>query len=280
MVTVGMELEARDFREVADRKRTLLGALLLPAILLPGLGLALARGLALPPHLAAGILLLAACPVGDIANFYTLLARGNIALCISVNTLSCLLSAVTMAVAFGLYERLLGPRYVFVLPTPALALRLTCMAALPVLLGMAARRWQPAWVTAHARALRKLCLLGIAFLLVYVLVNRWTQVVAEWRQTATIGLLFVVLALAIGFSLARLLRLRPCDSITVGILFAVRNVTLATAIAVTILNRIEFAEVATVYFLAEVPLLLAVAWVYRRWWSPAPTMAQQTGVRT
>jgi bile acid:Na+ symporter, BASS family len=78
MVTVGMELEALDFRDVARRKGVLRGTLLLPAILLPVLGFALARALGVPPHLTAGFLLLAACPVGDIANFYTLLARGNL----------------------------------------------------------------------------------------------------------------------------------------------------------------------------------------------------------
>lgn len=270
MVTVGMELEISDFRQVARRKRVLLGALLLPAILLPALGLALARGLALPPHLTAGILLLAACPVGDIANFYTLLARGNIVLSVAVNTLSCLLSAATMAVAFALYEHLLGERFAFALPTPVLVVRLTLLVALPVLAGIGVRRWKPAWVTAHRSTLRNLCLAGIACLLVYVLVNRWAQVAGGWRQTALAGLAFVAAALVMGLALARLLRLSASDSITVGIVFAVRNVALAGAIAVSLLNRIDFAEVAAVYFLIEVPLLLGVVGAYRRWWTPPP----------
>jgi BASS family bile acid:Na+ symporter len=108
MLTVGMDLEARDFREVARRKGSLIVVLLLPALLLPVLGFGLAHLLTLQPHLAAGLLLLAACPVGDIANFYTLLARGNLALSVSVNTLSCLLSVATMAVAFALYSHMLG----------------------------------------------------------------------------------------------------------------------------------------------------------------------------
>lgn len=278
MVTVGMDLEARDFREIARRKRALLRALLLPAVLLPFLGFGLARALALPPHLTAGILLLAACPVGDIANFYTLLARGNLALSVSVNTLSCLLSVVTMAVAFGLYDHLLGQDYVFALPTAALVLRLTLMVALPVLAGMAVRRWRPAWAEARQGLLRKVCLAGIAFLVVYVLVSRWAQVAAEWRQTALAGMVFVTVALAIGLAVARLLRLSAGDSITVGIVFAVRNVALAMAIAITLLNRIEFAEVAVVYFLAEVPLLLGVAGAHRRWCRGAAACAQPVGL--
>ena len=62
MFTVGMELEGRNLREVAQRKWTvgmLLGGQM---VLLPSLGIAVAHALELPPHLRAGILLVAACP--------------------------------------------------------------------------------------------------------------------------------------------------------------------------------------------------------------------------
>ena len=139
-----------------------------------------------------------------------------------------------------------------------------------MLAGIGVRRWKPAWVATHRGTLRNLCLAGIACLLVYLLVNRWTQVAGGWRQTALAGLAFVAAALVVGLALARLLRLSASDSITVGIVFAVRNVALAGAIAVSLLNRIGFAEAAAVYFLIEVPLLLSVVGAYRRWWTPPP----------
>jgi ACR3 family arsenite efflux pump ArsB len=45
---------------------------------------------------------------------------------------------------------------------------------------------------------------------------------------------------------------------------ATRNVAIATAVAVTLLGRTEFAVFASVYFLTELPLMLAVVAV-RRW---------------
>ena len=66
---------------------------------------------------------------------------------------------------------------------------------------------------------------------------------------------------------APLFRLHAIDSITVCIVFWVRNVALAGAIAVTLLNRLDFAVVAVVYFLIEVPLLLGLVGAYRRWWA-------------
>ena len=46
-------------------------------------------------------------------------------------------------------------------------------------------------------------------------------------------------------------------------IFVVRNVGIATAIAVTTLGRVEFAVFATAYFLAQVPILLAAVLVFR-----------------
>ena len=74
----------------------------------------------------------------------------------------------------------------------------------------------------------------------------------------------MALALLGGWTFARILRLTASDGLTVSIAFAVRNVALASAIAITLLNRIEYAVFATVYLLTEVPLLLFVAAIYRR----------------
>jgi predicted Na+-dependent transporter len=101
MITVGMELEGRHFREVAQRKWTvglLLGG---QVVLLPLLGIAVAQALELPPHLSAGILLVAACPVGDIANFCTLIARGDAGVLFAVRNVG-----LATAVAITLLGRL------------------------------------------------------------------------------------------------------------------------------------------------------------------------------
>lgn len=262
MGTVGMELEGRHFRAVAQRKGALLLTVAAQTLILPALGFGLAHVMALPPHISAGILLIAACPVGDIANFYTLLARTNVALSVSVNALSILLSAATMAVVFEVYH-LLGGHFVFAVPTPTLFLRLTLMLALPLLVGMAIRRVWPGFVERHGNTARRIVLAGITCLLAYIMVTQHKRLAAEWQQTAVAAAVFMAFALLAGLAFGRLLRLSKGDGITVGIGFAVRNVALTMAIAVTILNRIEYAVFAVVYFLTEVPLLLGAVAVYR-----------------
>jgi len=265
MVTVGMELQTLHFREMAQRRKTLVCALAVQPVALPLLGFALTHIMALPAHLRAGILLLAACPVGDVANFYTLLARANVPLSVAMNILSCLFSLVTMALVFQAYDHLSGEHFVFAVPTPTLILRLTLMVALPVLAGMGIRHFRASWVRRYGTPLRRAGIGGLACLLIYVMVAQQERLAADWKQTALAGALFMVLALLGGWAFARILRLTAGDGVTVSIAFAVRNVALASAIAITLLNRIEYAVFATVYLLTEVPLLLLVAGIYRRW---------------
>lgn len=257
MMMVGMELQPRHFAAVAQRKGATIVLFAGQVVVLPLFGLLVARALSLPPSITAGILLLAACPVGDIANLYTLLGRGNLALSVAMNAGTCLLSMLTMALVFRAYDVLLGEHFVFAVPTPSLVGRLMLMVVLPVLAGMLLRRSAPGWSLRRAPFLRNASVAGVAFLVGYVLVTQQRLLAEKWGVTAIAGGAFMSLALLAGTAIGRLLRLSPADILTSGIFFSVRHVSLAMAIAVTLLNRVEYAVFAVVYFLTEVPLLLA-----------------------
>ncbi len=265
MLTVGMELQPHQLVAVTKRKGTALALFVSQVIVLPLLGLLIVWLLKLPPPITAGILLLAACPVGDIANFYTLLGRGNVALSVMMNAATCLMSMLTMALVFPVYSHFLGDRFVYAVPTPALVTRLLLMVALPVLAGMLIRRHAPGWSERRAALLKNASLVGVAFLVVYVIVTQWQLLTANWGVTVLSSGMFMSMALLIGMSAGRLLRLSAADVLTCGILFSVRNVSLALAIAVTLLHRVEYAAFAVVYFLTEVPLLPALVVTSRYW---------------
>jgi bile acid:Na+ symporter, BASS family len=272
MMTVGIALRGSHFRELQGQKRSLSLALGAQLLFLPPLAFLLTRALALPAHVSAGILLVAACPVGDIANFYTLLARGEVALSVATTAISCLLSALTMASVFAAYDHLLGAHFVFAVPSAAIVLRLILMVVVPVLAGMAVRRFLPEFASKRANDLRNASIVGLGLLMAYVIGSRWQQFASDWQQTALAGALFVVLAMVIGLSVGYLLRLNAAGMITMGLMFATRNVALATVIAVTLLNKVEYAGFAVIYFLTEVPLLLTLVIVHRLRDSPGPVL--------
>jgi ACR3 family arsenite efflux pump ArsB len=80
MVVVGMDLTANDFWQVTRQPGIVVAAIMGQFVLLPVIGWLLVRCLGLQPAVARGLLLVAACPSGAMANVYTYLARANVAL--------------------------------------------------------------------------------------------------------------------------------------------------------------------------------------------------------
>lgn len=141
---------------------------------------------------------------------------------------------------------------------------LLLLLVLPVLTGMAVRHRWPALTRWHGRALLGLSVAALAALLAFVIVQEAEHFANALADTAGVSVLFTALAFGAGWSAAWAGRAEPSGGFMVGLVFVVRNVALATAIAVTALGRVEFAVLATAYFLPQVPVLLAGAFGFRR----------------
>ena len=139
------------------------------------------------------------------------------------------------------------------------------------------RRLWPEHVKRLRTGLHRALLAGIMGLSAAIMFAQRDRLAVEWGQTALAAALFIGLALLGGMAFGILARFSREDVFTVSIGFAVRNVALAMAIAVTFLNRIEYAVFVVVFFLTEVPLLLGVVAIYRKWWAPAAKPARVMG---
>lgn len=273
MMSVGMGLETGHFKGLARPRRLVPAALIGQTVLLPVIGWSITHLMVLPPHLCAGILLMAACPVGSIASFFATLARTNTALALALNMLSCLLAAPTMAAVFECYGRLAGEQFVFAAPSFQLGMRVMLMTAVPVVAGMVLRRLAHRYAVTIGSVIQVACILGIAGVIALVVVVQADLVAAEWKAAAAASLALMTLAMAAGWVTGALMRLPTIERMTFAILFATRNVALGSAVAVTLLERVDYAAFGVVYFLTEVPLLLGGVALYRRRQtrdSPAP----------
>ena len=258
MFSVGLELETRHFKELARNKGMFFAALIGQMVVSPAIGVFIVRTIPLPEYLQVGILLVAACPVGDIANFYTLMARGNVALSVAVNAVSCLLSVASMSVVFAVYRTLFGSEFALSVPPFRLLGRLILMVAVPIVAGMVFRVLRAGLVSKVSRNLRTLCVGGILALCMFVIVNRHAQLRADWKAIWLSSLSLMAVAMAFGWAIGLVMNLKRSDSIAFVILFPVRNIAIAAAIAVTLMGRLEYAAFATAYFLSEALLLLGV----------------------
>jgi BASS family bile acid:Na+ symporter len=90
MFSLGLALRLQDFRAVLQHPRALALGLAAQLLLLPLAGAAVAWAAALPPLLAVGLMVLAACPGGVSSGLLTHLARGDVALSIALTALTSL----------------------------------------------------------------------------------------------------------------------------------------------------------------------------------------------
>ena len=263
MVVVGLGLTAEDFWRVARRPRVVALATAGQAVLVPLAALGLVRCLALSPPVATGVLLVAACPAGSMANLYAHLARANVALAVSLTSVSCLAAVLTMPLALAAFRVPLGESAGLAVPVPAVVRQLLLTLVLPVAAGMAIRRFRAAAVERHQGALFGLSVAALAALIVFVLAQEAELVAGRLGEIALAVAALTGLALAAGWATGWAAGAGPADRFPVALVFAVCNVGIATVVAVTVLGRTEFAAFAAAYFLSQVPLLLAAVLLFR-----------------
>ncbi|HCO84810.1 MAG TPA: bile acid:sodium symporter, partial [Arenibacter sp.] len=88
MFGMGLSLTLSDFKRVVSYPKAMIIGLICQMLLLPIIGYFIAISLSLSPTTAIGIMLLAACPGGPTSNMLTYLAKGDLALSVSLTAVS------------------------------------------------------------------------------------------------------------------------------------------------------------------------------------------------
>jgi BASS family bile acid:Na+ symporter len=265
MVAVGHGLTVADFRRSATDLRAVVTATLGQLILLPLIATVIVLVFNPAPAIIAGLVLVAACPGGTISNFYTCLAKANSALSLTLTAISCLASFVTLPVlvAAGFFFWFDDQPEIEV-PVMVLVIQLLFLVALPTCLGMILRRWRPAATERRDLALRRVSLLALVSLVIYIVYDQWDSLVAGFAELTLVAVIFTALAMAVGYSLAWVTGRPAADRLTYLIEFPCRNLALALVVAVTILGRPEFAAFATVLLLVQAVAMLSMVAFLRR----------------
>jgi bile acid:Na+ symporter, BASS family len=239
---------------------------LAPVLVLPLLALGMLAVFEPGATTAGGLLLVASCPIGGISNAYSYLARASPALSVTLTTLSSALAFGTIpAVSWG-FEQVLGRPLQFSAPA-ILPLQLVLLVLLPVVLGMWIRMRWPDVAMRRRDSVRQAAFGALAALLVIVIARDVDAFLDGLTETVPLALVFVVASFATGLGVGAVIGAPPADRFTLAAEFATRNVAVATAIAVTLLNQSAFALFGAAYFLTELPLLLLAVAVYRARWS-------------
>ncbi|NLA67190.1 MAG: bile acid:sodium symporter family protein [Gammaproteobacteria bacterium] len=271
MLGLGMGLSVDDFRRVARYPRAVLVGLGLQTLLLPWVAFGLAIVLGLEPQLAVGLMLLAASPGGATANIYSHLARGDVALNITLTAINSLLCLLTLPLILGMsLEFFLGAGQ-FVPPPVAKVVEVGVIILLPVAAGMLVRHFAPGFAASSAKPLRLLSVLVLTLLVAVAVAQSWQVLLASIATVGLACLLFNLASLGVGFAAPLAMRLPRQQAIAISMEIGIHNGTLALFIALNVLASPVMSIPAAVYSLLMFFTAAGFAyWLNRPRTSPVP----------
>ncbi len=109
MFGVALNLTPRDFKLVMLQPRSVLAGVLSQFMILPFLTFVIVYVVQPYPSMALGMMMVAACPGGNISNFMTMVSRGNIALSVSLTAISSIAAIFLTPINFALWAGLYPP---------------------------------------------------------------------------------------------------------------------------------------------------------------------------
>jgi BASS family bile acid:Na+ symporter len=265
MAGLGLHLTLADFRRVMAMPRAVMVALAVQSLLLPPLAFLLARAFGLPGELALGLVLLAASPGGVTANLFSHIARGDVALNVTLTAINSLLALLTLPLWTALALSVFLGDEASVPPPVGKVVEVALLVVIPVSLGMALRTWRPALANAAEKPVRSLSSILLGLLIAVAFISEW-QVVREFLPVVGLAcVVFNVASLASGYLAAKAARLAEPQAIAISFEIGIHNGTLAIFIALEVLQRSPAAIAPAVYALSMyLTAALFAAWLLHR----------------
>ena len=262
LLGMGLTLSVQDFLRVRQApKAVALG--LSGQFLLPPLAALLAIALLQPePIYAVGLLILSFAPSGATSNLMTFLARGDVALSVTLTAITSLIVPFTLPLLSALALHWgLGQTEAIHLPLLRTWAQLLLISLLPILLGMSIAAYWPSFAKRLIPALRPASLLFLLGVLIAITHNNWGQMPGFLRATAPAVILMNVTAIGLGWAWASVWRLPHAQQTTLGLEVGVQNGGTALVITLLVLNNAQLSIAPVIYGILMLFPGLAFGWL-------------------
>jgi BASS family bile acid:Na+ symporter len=269
MLGLGLSLTLGDFRRVAVYPRAVVAGLLLQMFVLTAVAFGCAKLFGLPPELAVGLMLLAASPGGATANIFSHLARGDVALNITLTAINSALSLVWLPfVVNWSLDHFLGKGQ-YIPPPVGKIVEVAAVIVLPVVIGMLLRGRAPAFAGRMERPIRLFAVVFLAVLVAGAIGENWESLVPALVAVGLACLAFNVISLAVGYATPLALRLPRRQAIAIAMEIGIHNGALAIYIAVQVLDMKQTSFAPAIYSLIMFVTAALFVFVLTRRHAPA-----------
>lgn len=227
MFGMGMTLTFQDFKRVLQRPWEVLLGVVAQFLIMPLAAWFLVWLFALPPELAIGVVLVGTCPGGTASNVISYLAKGDVALSVSMTMATTLLAPVVTPTLTWL----LAGSWIEVSFT-AMMISIAQMVLLPLLLGLTAHHFFERTVEKILPVMPVVSVVTIVLLVGGVVALGAESLLDVGLLMAAIVVLHNAFGLVLGYGMARLFRLDSKKARTVSIEVGMQNSGMAASLAV------------------------------------------------
>lgn len=227
MFGVALELTIEDFKKVAKNPKGTIIGLSSQFILLPALTFLLVLLLEPHPSFALGMMMVAACPGGNISNFFSLLARGNAALSVSMTAFSTLLSIVMTPFNFAFWASMYGPTNAILtqihLDLFEVFRIIVLILGIPLLLGMTLRHFKSELSQIISPYIKNFGIIFFAGFVIVAFGMNFENFISYVHLVVVLVFLHNSIALMCGYGIGYLFRLPRKDRKSIAIETGIQN---------------------------------------------------------
>ncbi|UMB54253.1 bile acid:sodium symporter family protein [Lutibacter sp. A64] len=224
-VALGITLE--DFKRLFSKPKILITGIISQFFILPLVTFIFIKLLNPMPSIALGLMMVAACPGGNISNFLTQMAKGNAALSVSLTAFATLISMVMTPFNLHFWGNLYAPTASILqtveLDPLELVKLVTLILGVPLILGMWVRSRKPAWATKLSKILKPVSLLIFLSFIVIAFYDNFDIFINYIHYVLLIVIAHNILALLTGFYFAKAMRLSYKNQKTLSIETGIQN---------------------------------------------------------
>ncbi|MBD2207870.1 bile acid:sodium symporter family protein [Calothrix sp. FACHB-1219] len=250
MLGMGLSLVPEDFQRVKKYPKAVLIGLISQLIFLPVIGFLIATLVPMQPTIAMGLMVIALCPGGVSSNVITFLAKGDVALSVTLTAFSSVITVFTIPILGNLaYQHFIGKTAAIALPIGATILQVFLMTLLPIGLGMTVRQIFPEIARRLEKVTNRLAVGFLALIILILIIREWSNLPGFIMQVGVGVVLLNTTGMIVGYYISKLFNLNSAQQICIAIEVGIQNGTLAIAITAGLLNNPDMAIPAAIYSL-------------------------------
>jgi BASS family bile acid:Na+ symporter len=250
MMGMGLTLVTNDFKRVLKYPKAVGIGLTNQLILLPIIGFALANIMPLRPEYAVGVMLLVLCPGGTTSNLFTYLAKGDVALSVTMTAIASVITVFTIPIvlSFSLIY-FMGSGSAFELPVLKTVLTLVLLTIVPISIGMLIKRYAPRVADRSQIYVSRFGVLFLTFLVLFLGYVQRDIIVDAFIATGPVSIILNLSTMALGYYSSKWFGLNLAQRTSVTLEVGLQNSTLSIFMALTLLSNYDMSMMPAIYTL-------------------------------